>query len=197
MRRTIGTWMMALALGACGGAGGNDGGDGDSADGGALPNGEGPCEAASDCEGDVCVALVDGDKPPIYCTQVCGSGCPEGFYCDGSTFALVGLDFCRLGDPPGSEEPPPTSEEPPRLPCREDADCEDGQVCATYMGERDCTIACSVEEDCTPPAVGGITFDFATCGADETPGQERTVCLPDLDCYPNAQSCIQGFPGGF
>lgn len=184
----LGLAILVLGCGDDGmGSGGTDG------VGKQLDNGQGPCDKADDCKGDVCVALIDGDNPPVYCTQQCGGGCPDGFYCDQSTFALAGLEFCRLGDPPAAGEPPP-SEEPPRLPCSEDADCEGGQVCATYMGERGCTPPCAVEADCTPPAFGGITFDLATCGADETPDQMRTVCLPDPKCYPNVQGCISGFP---
>lgn len=174
---------IALVLSGCGDSGG----------GGALPDGEGPCERPSDCQGNVCIAIVDAGHPPVYCTQTCGGGCPDGFYCDDSTFALVGLDFCRLGDPPAQGELPP-NEEPPRRPCAEDGDCDAGEVCATWMGERDCTIACVEESECTPPPLGGLTFDVATCAADETPGQTRDVCVPDADCYPNVQTCISGLP---
>lgn len=186
---------LIVAPGCDGGGddGEGDGGNDESNSGDPLPTGEGPCEASSDCEGDVCVAIVDGDHPPVYCTQPCGSGCPDGFYCDDSTFGLVGLDFCRFGDPPAAGEPP-ANEEPPRLPCKEDADCDDGQVCGTFMGESDCTIVCGAEDDCTPPAVGGITLDVSTCAPDETSGQDRSICVPDLDCYPNVLSCISGLP---
>lgn len=183
--------------GSGGGNGGSDGGAGGAGGGnpGAKATGEGPCEAAEECAGDVCVALIDGDNPPIYCTERCDDGaCPDGFYCDGNTFALAGLDFCRFGatEP---EEPPPPPPEPPRLPCRQDADCDDGLVCATFQGERDCTLPCSVEADCDLPEIGGVSIDLLTCGDDE--GEDRTVCLPDTDCYPDpiAAGCIGGFPG--
>lgn len=181
-----------------GGAGGTGGGAGGTGGGNAAgkATGEGPCDAADECSGDVCVALIDGDNPPVYCTEPCDDGnCPDGFYCDSDTFSLVGLTFCRFGatEP---EEPPPPPPEPPRLPCSEDADCADGLVCATFMGENDCTLPCDVEADCDlPPLPGGITVDLATCGDDE--GADRTVCLPDMDCYPDpiAAGCIGGFPG--
>ena len=39
-------------------------------------------------------------------------------------------------------------------------------------------------------------MDLMTCGADETPGQDRTVCLPDKDCFMgNPLQCIT-LPGG-
>lgn len=206
---------MALVITACGQGGGGDGGSGGTGgdpsgtDGGmggtgggmggagggnngGMSTGEGPCEVASACAGDVCVALIDGDNPPVYCTEQCdGETCPDGFVCDTETFALVGLGFCRFGDP--AVEPAPPSE-PPRLPCREDADCDDGLVCAEFEGERDCTLPCTEEDECTPPALGGLTVDLATCGQDE--GADRTVCLPDLDCFPDpiAAGCLGGLP---
>lgn len=187
---------LGLATFGCDDGGDGDGGGGGSGDGGAGSNpggkatGQGPCEAASECANDVCVALIDGNNPPVYCTQLCGS-CPDGFYCDSSTFGLIGLNFCRFGaTEPAMPETPP---EPPRVPCTTDADCEGALVCATWMGERNCTRPCSVEDDCTI-SLGGVTFDLATCGQDES--QDRTVCLPDEDCFPNAQSCIGGLPGG-
>lgn len=202
--------LLALTLAACGGeGGGGDGGNGgsDGNDGGmggsggtgggnpaGMATGEGPCGAAEDCAGDVCVALIDGDNPPIYCSEQCPDGaCPDGFYCDDQTFSLAGLSFCRFGAT--EPEMPETPAQPPRLPCREDADCEDGLVCGTFMGERDCTIPCAMEDDCTPPSLGGITLDLATCGQDE--GEDRMICVPDTDCYPDpiAAGCVQGFPG--
>ena len=81
--------------------------------------------------------------------------------------------------------------------CKDDDDCEDGTVCATYMGERECTLECNIESDCTFQ-VGPITADFSTCGADETPGASRDVCLPDPACYTgDPLACFTGFPGGF
>ncbi len=164
--------------------------EGGSGEGSGKPVGEGPCETASDCAGEVCIALIDGDNPPVYCTQTCGD-CPSGFYCDGDTFALAGLSFCRYGETlPMMMDPP---EAPPRLPCKSDDDCDGALVCATWMGERGCTLPCTGEDDCTFGA-GGITFDLATCTADESAA--RMVCVPDTSCYPNVQSCIGGLPGG-
>jgi hypothetical protein len=182
---------LALAL-ACGGESG--GGDSSGADGGANSSqsatGEGPCESADECEGNVCVALIDGNHPPNYCSQECGS-CPGGFYCDSDTFGLVGLSFCRFGNEPSEPSTPP---EPPRLPCKSDAECGAGLVCAEFMGESDCTTPCAVEEDCTY-SFQGLTIDLAECAPDQRAGQDRQVCLPDLSCYPDATSCISF--GGF
>ncbi|MCA9541138.1 MAG: hypothetical protein KC620_19695 [Myxococcales bacterium] len=173
-----------------GGGSGAGGGGG----GGNKATGQGPCEEASECAGNVCVGIIDGNNPPVYCTESCDDGnCPDGFHCDSNTFSLVGVTFCRFGGTePMMEETP---SEPPRLPCKEDADCEGDLVCATWMGQRDCTILCNAEADCTPPSVGGVTIDVATCGQDE--GQDRMVCVPDENCFPNpiTAGCIQGFPG--
>lgn len=155
--------------------------------------GAGPCAAASECRGDVCVSIIDGDNPPNYCTQPCDGGCPQGFVCDSQTFSLVGLSFCRFAPKnatPGEEPAPP--EEPATLPCKTDKDCEMGTVCASYEGERGCTLPCSVESDCTPPSVGGFSFDLLTCAKDD---DQRDVCLPDPKCFPNPTSCVGGFPG--
>lgn len=169
----------------------NADGDADAGAGDLKPTGEGPCEEADECAGLVCVGIAT-DSPPIYCSEPCDGGCPSGFYCDTSTFALVGLEFCRVGadEPPPAPEPPP---EPPRLPCNDDDDCDGDLVCATFEGERDCTIPCAAEADCTPPTVNGVTIDLLTCAADE--GADRDVCVPDLACYPNLSSCVDGLPG--
>jgi hypothetical protein len=194
--------MAALLVGfvGCGDDGGDGDGDGSGGSGtggggvGTQSIGQGPCDGPEDCAGDVCVALIDGNNPPVYCTQTCGS-CPDGFYCDNSTFGLVGLNFCRYGQDPAvtgvTPEPP---KEPPRLPCKSDDECPGDAVCATYQGVRDCTILCNVESDCTPPALGGITMDLSECGADQTEGQSRTVCLPDPNCFPDPMNCISGMP---
>lgn len=169
----------------------NSAGARDDMEGGSLrtPTGEGPCDEADECEGNVCVAIAT-DSPPLYCSESCEGGCPDGFYCDTSTFALVGLEFCRIGadEPPAMPEPPP---EPPRLPCTEDDDCEGDAVCAIFKGESECTIPCSQESDCDLPSAGGITIDLVTCGTDER--VDRTVCLPDLSCFPDYTGCVSGF----
>jgi len=196
----VGMVMMAatavLALTACddGSDPGTSSSTGPSSSSGSKATGEGPCNAASECANDVCVALIDGNHPPAYCSESCTSGsCPSGFYCDQSTFGLVGLSFCRYGaTEPATPEPPA---EPPRLPCRTDADCEGNAVCATYEGQTDCTLPCNSEPECTPPSLGGVTLDLATCAPDQTPGEDRTVCLPDPACFPSAMSCISGLPG--
>jgi hypothetical protein len=158
--------------------------------------GQGPCAEGDECRGDVCVAIIDGNNPPNYCTQTCTAGsCPSGFFCDADTFALVGLSFCRFGGDPPQGEPAPAPEEPPRRPCKDDSGCDSGEICATYEGERGCTIACTQESQCDIPSVGGITVDFLECAPDPTPGQTRDACLPRAECYTNPQSCIGGFPG--
>lgn len=189
---------LALAVTGCGDdeSSGEGGGGGGGGGGNGAATGEGPCDDASDCANDVCVALIDGNNPPVYCSEPCSAdSCPDGFVCDESTFGLIGLSFCRFGEA-GTEPSPPA--EPPRVPCTDDADCEGDLVCAEYNGERDCTVACAAEDDCTPPTMGGITFDLATCAPDQRTDVTRDVCLPDEACYPNVQGCISGMdiPGG-
>ncbi len=166
------------------------GGGASSSGGGRKALGAGPCEAASECQGNVCVAMIDGNNPPNYCTQECASGsCPSGYRCDSTTFELVGRTFCRFGEtpPPGGVEETPS--EPPRLPCRNDAECASGEVCGTYGGEKQCTIPCSVETDCDLPPLGGVRFDFMACLADENTAISRTICAPDAACFQNPLAC--------
>ena len=208
-------WACVVAMTACAGSGGGSDSTGSSSSGGGSSSsgsggsssssssgsgsgggkatGQGPCEAADECQGQVCVSLIDGNNPPNYCTQECANGaCPSGFHCDASTFQLIDRTFCRFGGPPagGTEDTP---SEPPRLPCRGDADCETGEVCGTYQGERQCTLPCTVEQDCDLPALGGIRIDLMTCGADQTAGTSRSICLPDPACFSNPLACTS-FP---
>lgn len=190
-------FVLSLSIGLAASCSGSDsssaGTDGGGGGGGGdlLETGDGPCDDGSECSGDVCVALIDGNHPPVYCTQECGA-CPSDFYCDSDTFALAGLSFCRFGDTPTTiPDPPP---EPPRIPCKGDDSCGTGLVCATFEGERDCTLACTDEAQCSTE-LQGITFDMHNCEADQTPGTSRDVCLPDPACFTNPVNCISGFPG--
>lgn len=174
--------ILTLTLTLTAACGGGDAGP----NGGGKATGAGPCDVPSQCAGDVCVAIIDDGHPPVYCSEECtATSCPSGFYCDTATFALVGKTFCRFGTlPPGENPPPPV--EPPRLPCMKDTDCDGGEVCANSGGYRDCTLPCTTESQCTPPALGGISFDFFACKADD---DGRHVCLPDPACYANPLSC--------
>lgn len=162
---------------------------------GAKGIGEAGCDQPSECAGNLCVALVDGTNPSIYCSQLCDASrtCPSGFYCDAQTFGVTGISFCRFGATQPSQPEPP--KEAPRLQCKVDKDCQSGEVCATADGGRDCTIPCSKAADCEFTA-GGFTFTFATCAADKTAGVSRMVCLPNPACYQNPQSCIKSSGGG-
>ena len=161
-----------------------------------IETGDGPCEDGSECEGGVCVALIDEPNPPVYCTEPCGSACPDDMYCDDQTFALAGVDFCRWGGnngtpPPADEQAPP--EEPPSLPCSTDADCEGNLICAEHMGERGCAPPCSSDDDCVVE-MQGMSFLLAECSAEDG---GRDVCLPREECYDGSieafMSCID-FP---
>ena len=103
------TLSIAFGLGLGCDSGGGSAESGASDGGGTVnpdgrPTGDGPCEEASECAGDVCVGIIDGSNPPVYCTEQCSPGsCPDGFYCDEESFALIDLSFCRFGseDAPG------------------------------------------------------------------------------------------------
>jgi hypothetical protein len=211
IKHSVGAWAMGvvLAVAACsGGGGGSSSGDGGTSSGGGTGSssggtsssssggvqkkaqGQGPCEAASECQGDVCVSIIDGDNPPVYCTQECTSGaCPSGFRCDSTTFQLVGRTFCRFGETPPAGGMEETPSEPPTLPCKTDADCDDTEVCGTWMAESQCTLRCTAESNCDLPAVGGIRIDLLTCSADEGAGTNRNICVPDAACFSNPLQC--------
>ena len=95
-------WLI-FAIGACGQRASDD----TSAAGSLKQTGDGPCAEPSECEGGVCVELIDSDNPPVYCTQPCDNGCPSGFVCDTELFALVDIDFCRWGDSPEDTQASP------------------------------------------------------------------------------------------
>lgn len=160
---------------------------GSNSSGDLKDTGEGPCDSADECKGGVCVAIIDNDYPPVYCTQECNSNsdCPDGFYCDTTTFQLVGLSFCRYGTPPATGEPD-TPEEPPVIKCQTDEDCPPGGVCAVYQGERGCTIPCDTDQDCAV-SMAGMEINLWKCEQEE--GAERTVCLPDPECFTNPMNC--------
>jgi len=160
------------------------GGDDDDAAGGKMATGEGPCEEAQECQGDICVALIDGDHPPVYCSEPCGN-CPDGFFCDDQTFALVGLEFCRFGDSAESAPPP---EEAPYLPCASDDDCEGDMVCAESGGEKGCATLCSEDSQCWI-SYQGLEMRFFECGPDES--ADRNVCLPDPDCFDGSIASME------
>jgi len=160
---------------------------------GQIATGDGPCDDGGDCEGGVCVALIEEPNPPVYCTQPCGSGCPDDMYCDDQTFALAGVDFCRFGGnggnpPPSDEQVPP--EEAPSLPCSTDSDCEGNLICAEFMGESGCAPPCNNDDDCVVSMMG-MSFLLAECGQEDG---GRDVCLPREECYDGSMasfmSCI-------
>lgn len=187
---TLALCASLIGFGCDGSTSMNDG-DGGTSSSGDLATGEGPCDEASQCRGDVCVAIPT-DRPAVYCSEECtaDASCPSGFVCDQETFGLIGLRFCRPGD--AADPPPPAPA--PKLPCMDDADCDRGTICGRIDGEATCLVPCDVEDDCTPPAMGGFVLDLATCGTEDG---GRTVCLPDPACSPDPQVCITtgGFPG--
>ena len=147
------------------------------------------CESTSECgDGTVCVAKGSGAGT---CTLTCSGSldeCSATASCGG--VGTLSVSVCQE-DPEKGETP--AAQEQPRIPCKTDADCgglHTGAICAEWQGERDCTIGCAVEEDCSIPEIGGMSVDFMTCIPDERPDQSRTACLPDQECFANPMLCV-------
>lgn len=190
-RSTRSSLTLALILTACGGADG----DGGTAKGGTDTGSTGlTCASQSDC-GDDSACLRVGDESTCHFT-CWGSvdACGARGQCGG--VASVEIDICQ---PKKAESAPEeaTPEEEVFLPCANDAECaalDPGAVCGTWMGGRDCTVPCSRDSECNPPAIQGISVNFYGCLADEG-DSSRTVCLSRLECFDDPTSCISGLPG--
>jgi hypothetical protein len=176
-------WMlclgMAAVLGACGsGSGRRTGGDPREGAGAA-------CSSTTECaSGQACVVVAGIGACALSCS-VSGNECSGQASC--GPVGSISANYCQQPPPSGvpSEDSPPQADEQPSIPCVSDAECaaiEAGAVCATFEGERECTIRCSARSQCNPPSFGGITTDFFTCIPDEG-DRSRTVCLPDVACF--------------
>ncbi len=148
------------------------------------------CDSVSDCADGTTCLVVDGNG---RCRAICEVSTTE---CGGSAscgaVGVLSVDVCQPPAPEPTPDDPPSAAEQPRIPCASDAECdalEAGAICAGYKGERDCTLACAIESDCTMPAVGGVRMDFLTCITDESDAT-RKACLPDAACFSNPMSCI-------
>lgn len=151
------------------------------------------CSTSSDCpDSQLCLETSLGR----YCTLNCSvsaSECSGSAGCEG--VGAIEVSVCNPD--PVTEDETPDAESQPSLPCQTDAECAakvSSTICAEWQGERDCTIGCTQESECTPPSVAGVTMDFLTCATDEG-DTSRTACLPDPACFTNPMSCISGFPG--
>src|SRR5206468_3342432 len=105
------------------------------------------------------------------CTLQCSASadaCGGTASCDGVGSLTVNVCQPKKAAPSQSDPPDPKSQ--PKLSCSTDAECsklESGAVCAEWHGEHDCTIKCTEDSQCNPPAVGGVSIDFLACQADE------------------------------
>ena len=145
-----------------------------------------PCSASSQCDdGLVCVSTAGIGVCTPTC-EVSANACGGSASC--SALGAVSVNVCQEET---VDEESGEAEEAPKLTCESDADCaqvEPGTICATYKGQRECTIPCSVETDCDiMPEVVGIKWDLLTCLPDE--GQtDRNACVPDETCFETIPS---------
>jgi hypothetical protein len=167
----------------CGGDDENDAGKGAAA-----------CQTSADCPAEhVCLVAYGQTACQPICTgsaDACGASASCG------SVGVLSVDVCQPPASEGSETP--DAEEQPRIPCATDAECQaaqPGAICATYEGQRDCTMPCSVESDCDLPALGGMAIDFLTCIQDQG-SSSRLACLPDARCFNNPLVCVT-MPNGF
>ncbi len=155
------------------------------------------CVTSPDCTSGVCVTVGSASA----CTPTCSASANE---CGGEAscqgVGSVGINVCA---PPPASAAAPKPEEQPKLPCKSDAECntlQAGSICATWRGERDCTITCASDDACRLPAVGGVSIDFMKCQTDEG-NSARQACLPRAECFTNPSSCISintpGVPSDF
>jgi len=152
------------------------------------------CKTAGDCgSGELCVTLGTDSTCTLDCTAN-ANACGGSASCAG--VGSVGVSVCQPAQPAPTPSNPPTPAKQPKLSCTTDQECATihaGSVCGEWMGEHDCTIVCTQDAQCNPPAVGGVSIDFLSCQPDQgTAG--RTVCLPRQECLTNPDSCIT-FPG--
>ncbi len=156
-----------------------------SAPGGAGSGG-GACSSSADCGAQVCVTLGSASTCAAKCSTTANE-CGGSAGCQG--IGSVGINVCapapKMGDTPKASEQP-------RLPCKNDADCDvihPGAICATFMGLRDCTIACTNDPPCTTPTIGGVSVDFYRCQTDQG-NSARKACLPRAECENNPLACV-------
>ncbi|MFO0618544.1 MAG: hypothetical protein U0414_38485 [Polyangiaceae bacterium] len=190
VRRRYGAWVsrafLAASVGAIAYAGCGGGDTGSNA----------ACTVSSDCvDGEVCIRIGSESRCTTNCS-VRADACGGEASCEG--VGSVGVNVCQEKKPAPTPDNPPDPKEEPHLPCGGDAECAalaSGAVCGTWMGTRDCTILCTSDSQCNPPAVGGIGTSFFGCKPDESDAT-RTVCLPREECFQDPLSCITGLPTG-
>lgn len=150
------------------------------------------CTSTSECaSGSTCVAYGSGAGTCLVDCSVSANACGGTAQCSGAGSASI--DVCQEPAKATNADNPPKEETQPRIPCTTDAECgaiATGGICVQWRGVRDCSFACSVEDDCTPPALAGTTVDFLTCKPDEG-DTTRNACVPDEACWTSPQSCVK------
>ena len=144
-----------------------------------------PCSTSAQCsDGLVCVSTAGIG----VCTPTCelnANACGGSASCSG--LGAVSVNVCQE---PTVNEDSGQAEEPPKLTCETDADCiqiQPGTICASFKGQKECTIPCSIESDCNMPEIMGINWDLLTCLPDETQ-TDRMACVPDEACFETIPS---------
>jgi len=170
-----------LVLTACGGEGkaGAEGSD---------------CGSTTDCQdGYLCLSIGERQGTCAADCSVSADACGSDATCAG--VGSVSIDVCQPRDSVPSDSNAPEEDERASLPCVSDDDCtaiQAGLVCGTWRGWKECTLPCDDSDACNPSGLG-FTTSFMTCGDDE--GEDRTICIPDEDCFDDPMSCLsfQGF----
>jgi hypothetical protein len=183
LRTILVAWVVVGA--GCAGEGGGGKGKGDD------PS----CNGNSDCpDGMACLSYGSG---PGACAAECSASVDEcGANASCSGVGSLSIEVCQQDEDLPEEGEAPSEDERPRIACQTDEDCAEygsRAVCAEWQGLKDCTVLCEAEEDCTPPSMGGMTFDFMACLEDEG-DRSRRACLPDEACFADPFSCMQ-MPG--
>ena len=211
---SAGAFLLLGCSSSDGGTSGSSSGGGTS---GAPPQSVASCVVSSDCPAEhVCITVGDGSAGCVPICSASAEDCGTNASCGG--VGMLSVDVCKEtasddgggGDSTDSgasaeEQAQEEVESEVKIPCNTDADCsvvDPDAICAEWQGERDCTIVCSSEDECNPPALGGVTVDFLTCIADERSDKDRTACLPKAECFENPLNCISGLdnltdPGNF
>ena len=191
MNRTTTVALFSLTVLAAAGCNPND------EEGGAPASEVGSsCDSTLDCgEGLTCLSVGQAAGACQLNCSASADECGAEATCGG--VGSLSVDVCQSPESVADEDNAPEEEDRTSVPCTVDEDCsvmQSGAVCATWRDYRECTITCSGDSGCNPPAMMGVTMAFSECAPDEG-DIERDVCLPNEDCFTAPMSCIDlGMP---
>ena len=183
--RTIGLWGTTffgiLGLAACGTADTGAGGSG-AATQAAIGD---PCAKDADClEGGFCAA----DDPGGQCEKVCATqaDCPSGSICTDELkcYKACSTDAsCRTDGYACVDSMPSKTCDVKELaaigdPCKADADCLEGGLCAVDDPGGQCEKVCATQADCPS---GSTCTDELKCYKD---------CTSNADCRTDGYACV-------